>query len=147
MFPLSRLLPFTHSSRFFLQFSFFYSKFVFGVEAPTFMASNTCRGISSLPLQNHIFNQSVPQKPKIKSLSPQLQPPSLSLPILFLPWFIPQTWNLYPSIFPNFRVNLSSSKALWILSIKFSPAASQLSSLLSLQFKPLSSFLDYRSSL
>lgn len=97
--PLSCLLPFTHSSRFFSQFSFLYSKFVFGGEAPTFMASDTWRGINLSHFQNHIFNQSVPQKPKIKSLSPQLQTPSLSLPIHFLPWFIPQTWNLYHLFF------------------------------------------------
>lgn len=95
------------------------------------------------------FNLSIPQTVEIKSLSFQ-QHHNLHLsPYLcfFLPWFILQTWNLYPSRFPNFRVNFSSLKVLWILSTEFSPEASQLSSLLSLHFKLLSSLLDNCSSL
>lgn len=133
--PLSFLL-FTHALDSW-QFSLVYLNFFFESTAPIFMASNPCRGINTLVFFFFFFtDQSLKN---LKSLS--LQYCNLYLPTHnFLPLFIPWPWNLYPSRFPNFRVNFSLSKPLWILSTKFSPAVLHLSSLQSLQFKLVTSF-------
>lgn len=82
----------------------------------------------------------------LKSLS--LQNCNLHLPThTFLPLLIPWTWNLYPSRFPNFRVNFNLSKPLWILSTNLSPAVFHLISLQTLQFKLITSFELLRFSL
>ena len=141
--PLSFLL-FTHPLDSW-QFSLVYLKFFFESTAPTFMASNPCRGINTLVFFClfvcffffFFFYWSVPQKLKI-FISPKLQP--LSPYPYFFPLIHTLAMKLYPSRFQNFRVNFSLSKPLWILSTKLSPAVFHLSSLQSLQFKLVTSF-------